>query len=222
MRLPASATLATLGEQLEAALEEAIITGVLAPGQRINPDEVAEQFGVSRIPVREALRSLDANGWVTIRPRHGAYVRERTERELRQLFEVREVLDTTAARLAAQRRTADQLAGIVAAAERCLHAAEQGGAGVAALNTAFHLAVCRASGNDELAAILERVGKRVHWYYTAVAPVRGLGSAREHLDLVDAIRRQDPDAAAAAMGHHVRGTLDVLDAALAERGQRLA
>jgi DNA-binding GntR family transcriptional regulator len=224
MRLPAPAALATLGEQLDAALEQAIIQGVLKPGQRINPDEIAEQYGVSRIPVREALRSLGANGWVDIRPRHGAYVRQRSEAELLQLFEVRESLDTTAARLAAVRRSPEQLAELSGLAARCLHAAQQGNRKdeVATLNGEFHQAVARASGNEVLASMLDHLGKRVRWYYTAVVPARGIASAQEHVDMVEAIRARDPDAAERAVHAHVRGTREVIESALAGPDAALA
>jgi DNA-binding GntR family transcriptional regulator len=224
MRLPAPATLATLGEQLDAALEQAIIQGVLKPGQRINPDEIAEQYGVSRIPVREALRSLGANGWVDIRPRHGAYVRRRSEAELLQLFEVRDTLDTKAARLAAVRRTPEQLGELSSLAARCLAAAQQGNRHdeVAVLNAEFHQALARASGNEVLASMLDHLGKRVRWYYTAVIPVRGEGSAMEHVDMVEAIRAHDADAAERAVHAHVAATREVLEQALAAPDTALA
>jgi DNA-binding GntR family transcriptional regulator len=223
MRLPAPATLATLGEQLDAALEQAIIEGILKPGQRINPDEIAEQYGVSRIPVREALRSLGANGWVDIRPRHGAFVRQRSEAELFQIFEVRGVLDVAAARLAAERRTATHLAELDALAGDCLRAAEQGNreTDVATLNADFHLAVARASGNEVLSTMLGHLGKRVRWYYTAVVPIRGVGSAEEHLELVAAIRDRDPDLAERVVRTHVESTRAVIEAALARRSPDL-
>jgi DNA-binding GntR family transcriptional regulator len=224
MRLPAPATLATLGEQLDAALEQAIIQGVLKPGQRINPDEIAEQYGVSRIPVREALRSLGANGWVDIRPRHGAYVRRRSKAELLQLFEVRDTLDTTAACLAAVRRTPEQLAELSGLAASCLRAAQQGNRHdeAAVLNAEFHQAVARASGNEVLASMLDHLGKRVRWYYTAVVPVRGVASAEEHVEMVEAIRARDADAAERAVHAHVAGTREVLERALAAQDSALA
>jgi len=217
MRLPAPATLATLGEQLDAALEQAIIQGILKPGQRINPDEIAEQYGVSRIPVREALRSLGANGWVDIRPRHGAYVRKRSAEELFQLFEVRGVLEAVAARSAAARRTPEQLAELSDLAARCLAAAQQGNrdSEVASLNAAFHQAVARASGNEVLASMLDHLGKRVRWYFTAVVPVRGAASAHEHVELVEAVRDRDADAAERIVHAHLNATREVLEQAIA-------
>ena len=99
----------TLGQQVSAALEQQILAGMLAPGQRLNADELASEFGVSRIPVREALRSLNASGWIEIRPRHGAFVRRRSLREPEDLFHVRAMLEAEASRLAAKNRTEAQL-----------------------------------------------------------------------------------------------------------------
>ena len=99
----------SLPSQIAELLEEAIIVGELVPGQRLRGDDLAATYGVSRIPVREALRTLEAGGWVEIRPRYGAYVRSHSAVELAELFEVRAMGKAYAARCAATRRTADEL-----------------------------------------------------------------------------------------------------------------
>src|SRR5436190_14589600 len=100
LALPLLSGASTLPSMLFDNLEEAIITGALEPGGRIHADDLAAHYGVSRIPVREALRSLHEAGWVDIKPRYGVRVRERTEQELTELFEFRALVEGQVARWA--------------------------------------------------------------------------------------------------------------------------
>lgn len=209
--LPQLSGAETLGEQLRAAIEEAILTGGLEPGARIHPDELAAHFGVSRIPVREALRALDASGWVEIRPRHGVYVRQRHAKELEELFEVRAPLEAQACRLAARRRTDDEVAELDALARSAKQAADEP-ARFATLNSQFHSAVVEAAHNDVLTATLKGLRLRVQWYFAQAPPKRTRHSVEEHLEIVEAIRAHDEDRAAALASKHVLDTLGVLRA----------
>lgn len=199
----------TLGEQLRHAIEEAILNGMLAAGERIHPDELAAHFGVSRIPVREALRALDASGWVEIRPRHGVYVRQRHEDELEELFEVRAPLEAQACRLAALRRTDEDVQSLSSLAQSASEAADDP-LEYATLNSQFHAAIVAAAGNEVLAATLRGLRLRVQWYFAAAPPKRTQASIDEHLDIVDAIRIQDGQRAAELGEKHVMDTLGVL------------
>lgn len=205
----------TLGEQLRSAIEEAILNGSLEPGARIHPDELAAHFGVSRIPVREALRALDASGWVEIRPRHGVYVRQRHAAELEQLFEVRAPLEAQACRLAARRRTDEQVAELDALARSAKDAADDPKR-FATLNSRFHDAVVAAAGNDVLTATLKGLRLRVQWYFAEAPPRRTRHSVEEHLEIVEAIRTHDGDRAAELGTKHVLDTLGVLRAQMEE------
>ena len=207
--LPALSGAQTLGEQLRSAIEAAILDGTLEAGARIHPDELASHFGVSRIPVREALHALDASGWVEIRPRHGVYVRQRQRRELEQLFEVRAPLEAQACRLAAARADRDQveqLGELARAASEATGSPQQ----FATANTRFHNAVVAAADNEVLATTLQGLRLRVQWYYAAAPPKQTRHSIEEHLQIVDAIAAGDGDRAAALGSHHVMATLDVL------------
>src|SRR3954469_24649320 len=97
------------GDRVRDVLEEAILTGALPQGAHLNAEALAKQLGVSHIPVREALRSLGADGWIDYKPHLGAYVRARTEHELADLFEARLEMEGRTTALAAERRTAGQL-----------------------------------------------------------------------------------------------------------------
>ncbi|MCC5950143.1 MAG: GntR family transcriptional regulator [Nitriliruptoraceae bacterium] len=199
----------TLGEQLRNAIEAAILDGTLDAGVRIHPDELAAHFGVSRIPVREALRALDASGWVEIRPRHGVYVRQRHADELEQLFEVRAPLEAQACRLAAHRRSDADIAALRALAADAIDAADDPKR-YATANSGFHTAVVEAANNEVLASTLRGLRLRVQWYFAAAPPKRTKPSIEEHLEIVDAIEAGDAERAGAIGEKHVLDTLTVL------------
>lgn len=209
--LPALKGSSTLSDRLYDVLEEAIITGALEAGQRIHADDIAAHYGISRIPVREILRALDSAGWIELRPRHGAYVRERTPEELAELFEVRLILEAEAAALAAKRigpEDVRRLEEILAAQRVALKAGDD--AEVARLNTTFHEIVAAAAGNTVLAQLLERLSKRVRFYFATVAHHRGRRSLAEHAKLIDALRRNDAEAAAEVARAHVAATREAV------------
>lgn len=215
-RLPRAIGGGTLAERLYTVLEEAIIEGSLAPGQRLHADDLAAHFGVSRIPLRETLRALDANGWIEIRPRQGAYVRERSVAELEQLFEVRLILETASVRVAAERRTDEQLGALDAHVARGREAVAAGDHRlVAEVNSDFHRLVARCSHNTVLAELLEALGQRVRWYFGTIGLGRTRHSMEEHAAIVDALRRQDADEAEKLVRDHIEATRDAVSAAVA-------
>lgn len=191
-------------------LEEAILAGALAPQQYLNAESLAKQLGVSHIPVREALRSLAAAGWVRIRPHQGAFVCARDEQELADLFEMRQLLEAQAARLGAQRRTSAQIEDL----ERILTAQErsQEPVGFARCNAEFHTAVAATAQNALLTASVRGLSMRARFYFSAVAPKRRADSLREHRQIVEALRRRDSDQAGRVAADHVTSTrLDLLE-----------
>ncbi len=205
----------TLSAEIDQRLEQAIIDGYFRPGQRLIAEELANDFGVSRIPVRESLRALDANGWVEIRPRHGVYVRRWSRTELGELFEVRTLLEAEAARLAAIRRTAGHLAQLEANQALYELAIDSDAPEVPQLNREFHRIIAEASGNQVLAKHLDMTGRRVQWYFSSVTQARSPGSANEHRELFKALKSNDSETAATLMVAHVGRTrsaiADVLD-----------
>jgi DNA-binding GntR family transcriptional regulator len=211
----------TLTNTIDSVLEREIINGRLAPGTRLIAEELAEQFGVSRIPVREALRALDAAGWIEIRPRHGTYVRRWSISELDQLFEVRVLLEAEAARLSAKRASADDIAALRANCDEYVRAIERRLPTVPELNHQFHAVIARSTNNRVLQDYLEAIGKRVQWYFASVTFERSPESAREHVELIDAIERRDSRAAAKLMSHHVDRTREAIAAVFAARGDEI-
>lgn len=204
--LPALGT-STLGDRIAQLLEEAILQGALPPGQRLHPDELARRFATSRIPVREALRSLEAGGWIELRPRHGAYVRRRTDAELGDLFEVREVVEPAAARLAAVRRSDGQLDALDALVAEGREAAAAGDViGFARTNERFHVLVARCSRNEVLGDLVESLAKRTRFAIAQLPQRRARASVEEHAKVVEALRQGAAGAAGTEARAHVAST----------------
>lgn len=202
-RLSSVATGAT-ADRVRDLLTEAILRGAFAPGGHLNAESLARQLGVSHIPVREALRSLHADGWVDMRPHAGAFVRERSEQELADLFELRVLVESRTAGLAAGRRTSAQLLTLETILEA--QAKEHRPAELALVNEQFHNAVASCSHNAMICHTVASLGKRARFYYLTVAPQRREESLREHRLLTDAIRRRDVEAAEAIAREHVEHT----------------
>jgi DNA-binding GntR family transcriptional regulator len=192
------------GDRVRDTLAEAILSGVLAQGAHLNAEALAKQLGVSHIPVREALRSLGADGWIDFRPHLGAYVRARTEHELADLFEARLELEGRVTGLAAERRTADQLAGLDEILAR--QAAAEDPVELARINAEFHIAVAAGSQNELMAGFIRSLSMRARFYFSAVAPGRREESLRDHRAIVAALRRRDAAEAERIGRAHVAST----------------
>lgn len=201
----------TLREIVAEEIREMIQRGDLGPGERLLEDRLAEQLGVSRNPVREAIRALEHTGLVEVQPRRGAYVAALDPQQAVELLELRAVLESFAARLAAERRTPPQLADIRAAFEAGRAATEANNAVSAArAHRAFHLAIEAAAGNSYLGPAVEPLRARTELVFVVLADRRGLIGWTEHVAILEAIEAGDPDAAAAAARRHMDSVLDDL------------
>jgi DNA-binding GntR family transcriptional regulator len=198
---------APLREGVYEALLELIVTRALQPGQHLVESELATRLGISRQPVREALQRLSTEGWVDLRPAHGAFVHTPTEEEADQLLAVRSLLEAESARLAAANMTPQAVAGLRAICERGVSAlAVDDVDAVVAANAELHSAIVELSGNKVLAELAAQVDRRVRWYYTPVARQRGPESWTEHAALIDALAEHDGEQAAQIMREHTEHT----------------
>jgi DNA-binding GntR family transcriptional regulator len=145
----------TLGEQAADAIRNLIATGRLAGGDRLVEARIAEQLGTSRGPVRDALRLLSQEGLVRDEPRRGTFVVQLTEQDVREIYDLRVAVETTAVRLVVQRRAASSLDGIRAAIKQMGDVADDA-ARSAEADLRFHGAVCAASGNSRLYDVFVR------------------------------------------------------------------
>jgi DNA-binding GntR family transcriptional regulator len=185
-------------------LRRRILNGDYAPGERLTEDRLAADFGVSRNPVREALRVAQADGLVENLPRRGAVVARPDAASVGDLFAVRRSLEMVAARLAAERATDEDVAELRQLIDDAREATDVDDLGrVAELNTELHQRVIAISGNRWLTSISSSMYLHVHWIFRAGASSRAPHSWQEHVRLVDAIESRDPAAAEAAAGAHV-------------------
>ena len=191
-------------EQTSAILRERIRTGELAPGARLRQEVLAEELGVSRTPLREALRLLAADGLVELEPNRGAVVAPLSRDAQVAFWEARLALEPAAARLGAARREPAAMADMAAAiaAQR----RDEGDDGFAA-NRAFHLALVRSAGNAHLARFAESlwvqsVGTSI---YAAQTPDHATAAtyADQHQAVLDAIAGGDADLAERLTRAHI-------------------
>lgn len=186
-------------------LREAIVGGTYLPGQRLVEEDLALELEVSRGPIREALHLLAVEGFVEIEPRRGAKVAIFTRKQADDLFVMRLTLEGLVARLAATRRTDEQLDHLRAVCEEGLDAATQARTeDLPALNTAFHAALADAADNTLLAEQLSTMSTMIQWAYAKRIRERLTNSWFEHRTIVDAIAAGDAAAAEAAAQNHVR------------------
>ena len=146
-------------------LRTSILTGELKPGERLMEIHLADKLGVSRTPIREAIRKLELEGLVTMIPRHGAEVAQITEKNLRDVLEVRRALDALAVELACERITEDELAELKKACENFELETKRGNANqVAQADVELHDIILKASGNERLMQMISKLSQQMYRY----------------------------------------------------------
>lgn len=198
-------------------VRQAIIELRLKPGEPLREATMAEQLGVSKTPVREALARLEQEGLVETTSFKGAVVSGYSREDLQEIYELRELLEGAAARAAATSASDDTLTRLAAlvAESRGLHAKEDL-EGLAALLGAFDLVIYEQVANERIRALIEnlkahlaRIGR-----LTEEIPGRVKASVEEHAAIVEAIAARDADEAERSMRIHIRSVLaDQLEAA---------
>lgn len=189
---------------------QAIRDGTLKPNTRLREVELAEQLGISRTPVREAIRRLESEGLLIHLPRQGAVVRELSYREVIELYEMREVLEGTAARLAARHASEAEIAELETLNERMLAAASDPAA-IAQANEAFHDVMYRAANNRFTIATLEALSNAMALLGGTALKVAGRARTayEEHKAIVAGIAAHDGEAAERAARAHIRAALKI-------------
>ncbi|HSI40167.1 MAG TPA: GntR family transcriptional regulator [Xanthobacteraceae bacterium] len=196
----------TATDRVRAALADEIVRGVIGPGVVLDEASLAERFAVSRTPVREAIRQLEAIGFATARPHRGAVVPRFTPEKLTEMFVVMAEMEALCARHAALHSEAEGRARLEAAHETCRAAAEGGDIDVYyAANIRFHETVYEIGRNQFLAEVT--IGVRNRLVPFRKAQFRSLGRLRlsvsEHEKVVRAILAGDGEAAATFMREHM-------------------
>lgn len=182
-----------------------ISSGELGPGSRLVEDRLAERLGVSRNPVREAIRLLEATGLVVVQPRRGAYVSTPDVDDLLALLEVRVQLEGYAAELAAARASTEDLDELDAVIASGRSATEAGDLVEASEHhRRFHEVVERVAGNRHVSSAVEPLRLRTEMIFSLLHDDMGQLSWAEHQAIADAIRSGDEAAARACMARHLR------------------
>lgn len=192
--------------QLRDSIEDEIATGQLKPGERLDEVSLAERFGVSRTPIREALQQLSAAGLVELRARRGAVVSAPDPSQLMEMFEVMAELEAMCGRLAARRLLAEDEKALVAALAACQEAAARGDPDAYYYeNEIFHRIIYRAGGNTFLAGQALALNKRLAPFRRLQLRVRNRmkTSQEEHEAVVAAIRAGETQRAADHLRAHV-------------------
>jgi DNA-binding GntR family transcriptional regulator len=185
-------------------LREAIISGRFKAGQRLIEDALAEEYGVSRVPVREALRRLETEGFVTLTPYRGATVSTESVPDSLELMQVRRGLEVMAARLAAEKRGGEVAAELAAVVERGREAAHSHRVeALPPLIMEFHEMVARASGNHQLQLTIDRVLQRVSWGFELDLVPRIDSAWADHAAIAAAILNNSPIQAGYLMDEHI-------------------
>jgi DNA-binding GntR family transcriptional regulator len=195
--------LGAVRERVLATLRQEIIAGGLRPGDRLVERELAERFGVSRVPVREAIRALVAEGFVHFETPRRTVVRRLTPNDVKELFELREALEVYAAGLAAARATEQALAELRDLLDQAAAATRAGDAeAITDINTRFHARVLAIAGNSLLISVMEPVDGRLRWLTRQNTEWPQL--LTEHRELYEAIASGDPDRARTHALTHVQ------------------
>lgn len=196
----------TRTETLRLQLADEIVSGVLEPGTPLDEQELAARFGVSRTPVREAIRQLSSSGLVSVRPHRGAVVALPTPTQLNDMFEAMAELEALCAGLSARNMTIIERRALQALHEQLLALAQKDDpARYHEKNEAFHAAIYSGSHNGYLAELALMTRSRVAPFRRAQFRAAGRlgGSYQEHDLIVQAILNADPGAAVEAMRAHI-------------------
>lgn len=188
----------TLREKILETIREAILKGDLKPGEKVAEPELAERFGISRTPIREAFRQLESEGYLTVIPRKGAVVAALSERDVQEFYAIKSILEGYAAELAAKKLSDKDLAKLEAINKKLKEIAEEGDVkAFYRVHNEFHETFLKAADNSKLYELIQHLGMKFSRLRMASLSVSGRMaiSVAEHDKLLDAFRRHDAKSA---------------------------
>ena len=210
----------TAQEAVLAELRRAIISGELRPGEQVLQDALAERFGVSRVPLREALKILEGEGQVIYRPHRGYFVAELDIDDLREVYRIRDLLESDAVRVAVPQITGDEIAALREALEVVEHASATGDLlTMTEANRRFHFGLIEAARMPRLSRLV-----RVLWdatdvyrslYYSDVSHREAVHD--EHRAVLEAVRLGDAERAVSLLRTHRERAVAALERVLPAR-----
>ncbi|WP_020678218.1 GntR family transcriptional regulator [Geopsychrobacter electrodiphilus] len=188
----------TLREKILETIREAILKGTLRPGEKVAEPELAERFGISRTPIREAFRQLESEGYLTVIPRKGAVVTALSEQDVQEFYAIKSILEGYAAELAATRLTIKDIEKLQTINEKLRNLAVDGDVkAFFRIHNEFHDLFVRAAGNHKLAELITQLGMKFNRLRMASLSISGRMSISvvEHDRLIEAFKNQDGDLA---------------------------
>lgn len=187
-------------------LRQAILTGEMKPGERLMEIHLANKLGVSRTPIREAIRKLELEGLVIMIPRRGAEVAQITWKNLKDVLEVRRALDVLAIELACERMTQDEIVSLYQACEKFKEATKtQDARIIAEADVALHDIIVASSRNDRLVQLVNNLAEQMYRYRFEYIKDASQHErlVQEHNDMYQSILRKDKESAARAVKKHI-------------------
>ena len=200
-------------------LREAIIQGRLRPSERMMEIQLAEEMGVSRTPVREAIRKLELEGFVVMVPRKGAFVAGISIKDIVNVFEVRAAMEALAAGLAAERITSEEMEELERSLVQINEVSSRDNIDdIVALDSSFHDIIYRASRNERLIQIVTHLQEQIHRFRTASLsqPGRTKWALGEHKKIVEAISDRNVELAQSLAREHIENAEQSMLNALGE------
>lgn len=204
-------------DRLYLTVKEMAITFRIRPGGRLNEVELAQSLGTSRTPLREALNRLVAEGFLTFQRGRGFFCREVNPREIFELYQLRQILETAAVRLACETATQSELEALTQLltknerTERDLPITE-----LVALDEQFHLALVALARNEEMTKMLHNLNAKIQFVRWIDMDDPRASTRAQHSDIVAALKARDGDLAAAKMANHIDRRLDQITGAIKE------
>jgi DNA-binding GntR family transcriptional regulator len=208
-----------LHDALTPGLREMILDGELKPGDKIPERQLCERFGVSRTPLREALKVLAAEGLIVLLPQRGAIVAEISEDEIAELFPIMAALEALAGELVCERATDADIARVEALHAQMMKAYAAGHEGnYLRLNRLVHEAFFTIAGNETLAAMYQQILTRIHSYRFIVrkSETNWKNAVNDHEEIIEALAARDKRRLPRLLRKHVTGTsVDIAKESLA-------
>lgn len=211
-----------LREVVSETLRDAIVNGTLKPGERLMEIQLADELGVSRTPVREAIRKLELEGFVIMIPRRGTYVADLSIKDFNEVFEIRTALDVLAAGLAAERITDHELEDLQRILVAIGEHIDQGQfEGIVDLDVEFHDLLYQACRNDRLVGIISNLREQFMRFrsISMAYPGRLRKTLEEHSRLVEAIAQRNVELAQQRAREHLENAEQTLLLDLNKRRQ---
>lgn len=204
-------------------IRQAIIDGTFSPGERLMEIQLADEMGVSRTPVREAIRKLELEGFVVMIPRRGTYVADISIKDITEIYEIRTCLDVLAAGLAAERITSEELETLNGyLIDIGQHVANNDMNKIVEADTAFHDVLYTASRNERLRSIINNLREQMTGIRgrSMSYPGRLVETMDEHRNLVDSIASRDVERAQHAARIHIENAEHTLMMSLTDHGKK--